>query len=84
MVAYPVDDAEFWTPPDFWDAEDLAIEIGDHPCAWTDGSSDNGPTEGISVAGAAVYLPHATETDVEQDRVRAEDRIGNIEARWCC
>ena len=28
----PADDSGFWTPSEFWDAEDLAIEIGDHPC----------------------------------------------------
>ena len=34
---YPVDDSCFWTPPDFWDADILAAEIGEHPCVWTDG-----------------------------------------------
>ena len=32
LGAYPADDSGFWTPPDLWDAEDLAIEIGSHPC----------------------------------------------------
>ena len=36
----PVDGSCFWTPSELWDAEDLAIEIGDHSCAWTDGSLD--------------------------------------------
>ena len=43
LGAYPVDDAGFWTP-DFWDADDLAIVIGDHPCLWTDGSLKTCPT----------------------------------------
>ena len=30
LGAYPVDDSCFWTPPDFWDADDLADEIGEH------------------------------------------------------
>ena len=38
LGAYPADHSEFWTPPDFWDAEDVTIEIGDHPCVWKDGS----------------------------------------------
>ena len=42
---------------DFWDAEDLAIEIGDHLCVWTDGSLEPYPSAGLSVAGAGVYLP---------------------------
>ena len=47
----PVDDA------DFWDAEDLATETGDHPCVWTDGCLESYPTAGFAVAGAGVYLP---------------------------
>ena len=42
---------------DFWDAEDVATEIGEHPCVWTDGSREVNPTGGFSVAGAAMYLP---------------------------
>ena len=37
LGACPVDNADFGTPPDFWDAEDLALEIEDHPCVWMDG-----------------------------------------------
>ena len=33
-----VDDSDFRTPPDFGDTEDLATEIGEHPCVWSDGS----------------------------------------------
>ena len=32
LGAHLVDDAGFWSPPEFWDSEDLAIEIGEHPC----------------------------------------------------
>ena len=32
LGAYLADGSGLWTPPDSWDAEDLAIEIGDHPC----------------------------------------------------
>ena len=31
LGAYPSDGSCFWTPPDFWDADDLAMEIEDHP-----------------------------------------------------
>ena len=33
----PVDVARLWSLPEGWDAEDLAVEIDDHPCVWTDG-----------------------------------------------
>ena len=54
---YPVDSANFWTPPEFWDVEDLATEVGDHRCVWTDGSREAYPIAGFLVAGAGVYLP---------------------------
>ena len=58
LGAYPDDSADFWPPPKFWDAEDLAVEIGDLPCVWTDGSLEPCPTAGISVAGAGeIFLP---------------------------
>ena len=41
----------------FWDADDLAIEIGEHPCVWTDGGREAYPTGSFEVAGAGVYLP---------------------------
>ena len=56
LVAYPADGAGLGVPPDFWDAEDLAIEIGEHPCVWTDGSREDYATGGFEVAGAGVYL----------------------------
>ena len=31
-------DSCFWTPPEFLDADDLAAEIREHLCVWTDGS----------------------------------------------
>ena len=48
--AFQADDSCFWTPPDLGDAEDLAIEIGDHPCVWTDGSKEECPIGGFEVA----------------------------------
>ena len=41
----------------FLDPDDLASEIGEHPCLWTDGSLEPHPTAGSAVVGAGVYLP---------------------------
>ena len=57
LGSYPVDSSDFWTPPDIWDAEDVATQIGDYFCVWTDGSLEPYPTAGSAVAGAGVYLP---------------------------
>ena len=57
LGACPADDSGFWAPPDFWDSEDLAAEIGDQPCVWTDGSLEPHLAAGFAVAGAGVYLP---------------------------
>ena len=56
--AYPVDFSAAWTPPDYWDADDIALEIPDHPNIWTDGSrEDFSSIGGFEIAGAGVYLP---------------------------
>ena len=47
-----------WTPPDYWDSADTALEMSDHPNFWTDGSrEDFSSVGGFEVAGAGVYLP---------------------------
>ena len=56
-----VDCGDMWTPPDFWDADDLALGMEDHPCVWTDGSGEDYPTCRFAVASAGVYLPAAGE-----------------------
>ena len=38
LGAYPVDLSGSWTPPDYWDADDVALEVTQHPYIWTDGS----------------------------------------------
>ena len=56
LGAYRVDSA--WTPPEYWDADDLALEILEHPNIWTGGSKkDFSSIAGFEVAGAGVYLP---------------------------
>ena len=58
LGAYPVDFAAAWTPPEYWDADDIALEIPEHPNVWTDGSrEDFSSIGGFEVAGAGVYLP---------------------------
>ena len=60
LGAYPVGFAADWTPPDYWDADDIALEVPEHPNFWTDGSrEDFSSIGGFEVAGAGVYLPAA-------------------------
>ena len=45
----------FWTSPECWDADDIALEIFDTPDIWTDGKRGNFvSTGGFEVAGAGV------------------------------
>ena len=58
LGAYPVDFVDCWTRPGYWDADDIALEMTDHPNVWTDGSrEDFSSVGGFEVAGAGVYLP---------------------------
>ena len=58
LGAYPVDFAGSWTPSEYWDADDIAFEMSEHPNVWTDGSrEDFSSVGGFEVAGAGVYLP---------------------------
>ena len=58
LGAYPVDFNAAWTPPDYWDVDDIALKIPDHPNISTDGSrKDFSSIGGFEVAGAGVYLP---------------------------
>ena len=58
LGAYPVDFGGAWSPPDYWDAADIALEMPEHPNVWTDGSrEDFSSIGGFEVAGAGVYLP---------------------------
>ena len=58
LGAYPVDFSGSWTPPEKWDADDIALEMSDHPHIWTDGSrEDFSSVGGFEVAGAGVHLP---------------------------
>ena len=58
LGAYQVDFAGSWTPPEYWDADDLALEMSEYPNVWTDGSrEDFSSVGGFEVAGAGVHLP---------------------------
>ena len=50
--AYPADASGFWTPPDFLDADDLALGVEDHPSVWTEGSWEEYPIGGFELVGA--------------------------------
>ena len=53
-----MDVASCWTPPEYWDADDIALEMSEFPNVWTDGSrEDFSSVGGFEVAGAGVYLP---------------------------
>ena len=57
LGAYLVDSSGHWTPPDYWDADDIALEMSDHPNFWTDGCMEDLSAIGdFEVAGAGVYL----------------------------
>ena len=47
LGAYPVDFAAAWTPPEYWDADDIALEIPEHPNIWTDGSREDFSSIGV-------------------------------------
>ena len=55
-----MDFASCWTPPEYWDAVDIALEMSDNPNIWTDGRREDFSSVGVfDVAGAGVYLPAA-------------------------
>ena len=56
LGAYQVDSSGHWTPLDYWDADDIAMEMSDHNI-WTDGSREDFSSVGdFEVAGAGVCL----------------------------
>ena len=57
LGAYPADSSGHWTPPDYWDVDDIALEMSDHSNIWTDGSREDFSSGDFEVAGAGVYQP---------------------------
>ena len=43
--------SSFWIPPDFWDADDQALEMVGAPNIWADGSKEDYPVGGFEVVG---------------------------------
>ena len=81
--AYPVYFSAAWTPPDYWDSDDIALEIPDHPNIWTDGSrEDFSSIGGFEVAGAGVYLP-ASEIAFDNAVWGTVEEYGNAQLERC-
>ena len=83
LGAYPVDCAGSWTPPESWDAADVALEMPDDPNVWTDGSrAEFSSLGGFEVAGADVYLP-ASELAFEGLIWRTAEEYGDARLERC-
>ena len=52
----PAGDAHLWVGHDFWDADDIALEMVDRPNIWADGSRERCPVGGFEIAGSNVYF----------------------------
>ena len=83
LGAYPVDFNAAWTPPDYWDADDIALEVPDHPNIWTDGSrEDFSSIGGFEVAGAGFFLP-ASELAFDNVVWGTVEEYGNAQLERC-
>ena len=83
LGAYPVDFSGSWTLPDYWDADDIALEMSEHLNIWTDGSrEDFSSVGGFEVAGAGVYLP-ASELAFEGSVWGTAEEYGDARQERC-
>ena len=83
LGAYPVDFANCWAPPEYWDADDIALEMSEYPNIWTDGSrEDFSSVGGFEVAGAGVYLP-ASELAFEGSVWGTAEEYGDARLERC-
>ena len=83
MSAYPVDFSGSWTPPDYWDADDIALEMSEHPNVWTDGGMEDFSSVGrFEVAGAGVHLP-ASELAFEGSVWGTAEEYGDARLERC-
>ena len=69
LGAYPADTSASWTPPDYWDADVIALEMSDTPNGGREGFSSTG---GFEVAGAGVYESSVWGTAEEYGDARLE------------
>ena len=56
LGAYPVDFGGAWTPPEYWDAADVALEMPEHPNSWTDGAGRTSLLLGASRLLVLVFI----------------------------
>ena len=83
LGTYPVDFAAAWTPREYWDPDDIALEIPEHPNVWTDGSrEDFSSVGGFEVAGAGAYLP-AAEVAFDHSVWRRVEEYGDARLERC-
>ena len=83
LGAYPADTSAFWTPPDHWDADDIALEMSHTPNTWTDSSrEDFSSSGGFEVAGAGVYEP-ASELAFEGSVWGTAEEYGDARRERC-
>ncbi len=83
LGAYLVDFACCWTPPEYWDAADIAFQMSEYPNVWTDGSrEDFSSVGGFEVAGAGIYLL-ASELAVEGSVWGTAEEYGDARLERC-
>ena len=83
LGAYPLDSSGYWAPPDYWDADDMALNMSYNANIWTDGSrEDFSSVGGFEVAGAGVYLL-AAEVAYESAVGRVAEEYRNARLERC-
>ena len=83
LGAYPVDHSVSWTPPDYWDADDIALEMSEYPNDWTDGSREDFSSKGgFEVAGAGVYVP-ASDVALDSSILGTAEEYGDARLKRC-
>ena len=83
LGAYPVDFSSSWTPPDHWDADDIALEMSEYPNIWTDGCREDFSSVGVyEVAGAGVHLS-AAEVAFEGAVWGVAEEYGDVRLERC-
>ena len=71
------------SPPEYWDAADIALEMSEHPDIWTDGSrEDFSSVGGFEFAGAGVYLS-ASELAFEGSVWGTAEEYGDARLEHC-
>ena len=83
LCAYPVDFDDCWSPPEYWDPDDIALEMSEYPDVWTDGArEDYSSIGGFEIAGAGVFLP-ASEVVFEGSVWERQREYGDARLERC-